>query len=321
MAEESDLERTEPASQRRLEQAREQGQVPHSRELGTFLVLLAGVAGLYAMSGWIGRRSADLLRQGLSLEHKAAFDPQAMFATLWSQSSEALVLLAPLFLLLVVSSFVSPMLLGGFVFSSKSFAPDFTRLSLMAGLKRMVSMNGLVELGNAVAKAAVGGGVGAWVVWRSRHEVFHLAVQPLETALPGTGSMVLFGALLVVASMALIVALDVPYQLWHYHAQMKMTREELRQEAKESDGDPHVKARIRAQQREMAQKRMMAEVPKADVVVTNPTRFAVALQYQSSSQRAPKVVAKGTDLVAARIREIAAEHKVPLLEAPPLARA
>lgn len=321
MAEDSDLERTEPASSRRLEQAREEGRVPQSRELAAFLVLLASIGGFWMFGGWLVQHASALLRKGLIFGHDAAFDAHAMNNALASLSWDALFLTSPLFLLAIVGAVASPVLLGGLIFSSKSMVPDFGRINPLAGMGRIFSLQGVAELVKAVLKAALVGSVVYWVVVRQQGALFALLGQPIESGLVSFGQMVLFAALALVGGVALVAAIDVPFQLWQYYSKLRMTREEVRQEGKEQEGDPQVKARIRSQQREMARRRMMTEVPKADVVVTNPTHFAVALKYDGKQMAAPKVVAKGMNLIAQNIRELAAEHAVPLLEAPPLARA
>ena len=321
MAEDSDLERTEPASSRRLEQAREEGRVPQSRELAAFLVLLASMGGFWAMGGWFVQHASGILRRGLSFGHEAAFDRLAMENAFASLSWEAVILTAPLFLLTVIGALAAPVLLGGLVFSPAAMAPDFGRVNPLAGMGRIFSMQGVAELVKAVLKALLVGGVVYWVVTHQQGALFALLTQPIESGLISFAQMLQFAAMALVGGVALVAAIDVPFQLWHYYSKLRMTREEVRQEGKEQEGDPQVKARIRSQQREMARRRMMTEVPKADVVVTNPTRFAVALKYDSKSMGAPQVVAKGINLVAQNIRELAAEHNVPLLEAPPLARA
>lgn len=321
MAEESDLEKTEPASQRRLEQAREEGQVPNSRELATFLVTITGVAGMYAMAGWMWPRSAQLLRDGLTIDRRALFDPSAMFTLLIERATDALVLLAPLFIALMVAAFASPFLVAGWNFAPKALQPKFSKLNPAAGLKRMVSSTSAVELAKSIGKATLVGSVAAWVVMRDHEKLFALFGAPVDVALGATGDLIITATLLLVAGMGFIVAIDVPFQVWHYHSELKMTKEEARQEFKEQEGDPQVKGRIRQQQREMARSRMMANVPKADVVVTNPTHYSVALRYEAARGGAPRVVAKGAGEMALRIRTVATEHGVPLVEAPPLARA
>src|SRR5690606_30563123 len=195
------------------------------------------------------------------------------------------------------------------------------RMNPLKGLGRMFSAHGLVELVKSILKALVIGSLAAFAVWRERELVFAFTSMPLESAIPQFFHELLFAALLIVSGLALVAAVDVPFQLWQFRRRMRMTRDEVKRENKEQEGDPHVKARVRSIQREMARRRMMAEVPKADVVVTNPTHFSVALKYDTAQAGAPMVVAKGSGEIALRIRELAAEHKVPLLEAPPLARA
>ena len=321
MADDSDLERTEPASQRRLEQAREEGHVPQSRELSAFLVLIAGAGGVWVMGSWLANQVGSLMRQGLRLDHRAAFDESAMAGVLVELGSGALLTLAPLFVVLILAAVAGPIVLGGRVFSAKAFAADFSRIDPVKGFGRIFSIQGLAELLKALAKAALICGIALWVMWHEHQALFNLLSQPLHAGLASFFGVVMFSTVLIVAGMALIAAADVPFQLWQYHSRLRMTKEEVRQEAKELEGDPQVKARIRSQQREMARRRMMAEVPKADVVVTNPTHFAVALKYEAARMSAPRVVAKGRGLLAQRIREIAAESGVPTLEAPPLARA
>ena len=320
MAEDSDLERTEPASARRLEQAREEGQVPHSRELGAFLILLAAAGGIWMMGGWLSQRVAAMFRKGLTLDDKLMHDPNQMLVRFSDLSLDVLLTFSPLLLALMIAALASPFLLNAFIFSPKALMPKFDRMDPIKGLQRLFSWNGLAELVKAVAKAALIGGVAALVIWSERNDLVGLLAQPLGAGLASAGHLIAFSFLAMVAAMILIVGIDIPFQLWNYHDKLKMTRDELKQEAKEMEGDPHVKGRIRSLQRDAARRRMMAAVPKADVIVTNPTHFAVALAYKSG-MGAPTVVAKGTGEVARRIREIAAEHGVPLLEAPPLARA
>jgi flagellar biosynthetic protein FlhB len=321
VAEDSDLERTEAPSSRRLEQAREEGNVPQSRELTAFLVLLAGTGALWMMSDWFGTRAGGILRQGLSFGREAAFAQDGMSRAFLSLSVEAMTMLAPLFLLVIAATLLTPFLLGSWVFAPKALTLNFARLDPLKGFGRIFSVSGLGELVKGVLKSVLIGGVVFWVIWRREGELLALTLQPLETGMNSFMGLVFLGAMALLLGLAIIAALDVPFQLWQYYKRLRMTREEVRQENKELEGDPQLKARIRSQQREQARRRMMTQVPKADVVVTNPSHYAVALKYDSATMGAPQIVAKGINLVAARIREIAAEHQVPVLEAPPLARA
>jgi flagellar biosynthetic protein FlhB len=321
MAEESDLEKTEQPSQRRLDQAREEGQVARSRELSTFATLLAGGLGLWLMGSTLTRQMLKLVQDGLTLDAETAFQPALLLSRLYSLSLDMLLALLPLLLLLVVTALFCPLLLNGWLFSLKPLQPAWSRLDPVAGIRRMVSSHGWVELAKAVAKTLVVGGASAWTMWQHRDDVMQLIAQPVAVAVPYFGTLLWDSFLATMAGMLLIVMMDVPFQLWSHHKKLRMTKEEVRQEAKEAEGNPQVRARIRSLQREMARKRMMAEIPTADVVVTNPTHYAVALRYRDKGMRAPVVVAKGAHLLAGRLREIAMEHGVPVLEAPPLARA
>lgn len=321
MAEESDLEKTEPASPRRLEKAREEGNLPQSRELMAFLVLLAGMGCLWAMGGWLASRITTMLRGGLTLTREMAFDPALLFDRLMHQGGEAMITLAPLFLLTVVGAIAAPIMIGGFNFTGKPLEPNFEKMDPLKGIKRIVSVQGLAELVKAVLKSLVVGLVIWWVLRHEQDHLFALIAMPVEAGVPEMMHELLVASMMIVSGMAIIAAIDVPFQLWQYYKKLRMTKEEIKQEGKEQEGSPEVKGRIRHQQREAARRRMMQDVPKADVVVTNPTHFAVALKYDSSRMAAPQVVAKGMNLIAANIRELAEQHKVPVLEAPPLARA
>jgi len=321
MAEESDLEKTEPASPRKLEQAREEGDVPRSRELATCTVLLGGGIAFWMTGEGLVRRINHMLASGLSFERAHAFDFNLLLQHLGAGLFEVAIGLAPIGAVLILVALASPLLIGGWLFSGKALQPKFSRMNPVRGISNMFSVRSLVELGKAVGKAALVGLI-AWLVISQQIEaMLGLAVEPLQSASSHLGTLLLHGFVAIVCALVVIALIDAPYQMIHYANKLKMTREEVRKESKETDGDPQVKARIRQTQREMARRRMMSEVPTADVVVTNPTHYAVALKYTEGKMKAPKVVAKGVDEVAAKIRELAQENKVPLLEAPPLARA
>jgi flagellar biosynthetic protein FlhB len=321
LAEDSDLERTEPASERRLGKAREEGNVPQSRELMAFLILAAGVGTLWSMGGWLSARTLTLLRDGLTLSRDLVFDPSLMFGHFVHQASEALLTLAPLFVFVIAGAIVAPISIGGWNFTAQPLQLNFGRMNPLSGIKRIVSVQGLAELVKAVLKSLLVGLVIWWVIRHEQDNLFALITMPIEAGAPAMVHEVLFASVMIVGGMAIIAAIDVPFQLWQYYSRLRMTKEELKQEGKEQEGSPEVKGRIRRQQREAARRRMMQEVPKADVVVTNPTHYAVALKYDSNSMSAPQIVAKGMNLIAANIRELAEQNKVPVLEAPPLARA
>ncbi len=321
MAEDSDLEKTEQPSQRRLDQAREEGQVARSRELSTFTVLMAGGAGLWLMGASLSEQLIKLIKEGLTINADLVFKPELMMPHLHELSFEALMTFLPYLILLLVVATFSPLLLNGWMFSLKPLVPDFSKLNPASGIGRMFSVHSLVELGKAIAKSLLVGGIGAWAIWHNRDNVLLLVSEPVVQGIPHLGSVMWTCFATIMGGMLVIVGVDVPFQLWEHNKKLKMTKEEVRREAKESEGDPQVKAKIRSMQREMARRRMMAEIPTADVVVTNPTHFSVALKYSENGMRAPVVVAKGTHLMAAKIKEIAMANNVPILEAPPLARA
>lgn len=321
MAEESDLEKTEPASPRRLEKAREEGQVARSRELVTFVMLATGLACLWSTGELMAGLLGGALRNGLQFERASAFDASHMMVQAGTAVVRALQALMPVLVLMLVAALVAPMLLGGWLLSAKSLAPNFSKLNPIAGISRMFSAETLAELIKTIVKSLLVGGVAWWVISRKLDLIMALMREPVHQALSHTLQLVANSCALIIGSLLLVAAIDVPYQLWSHSHKRRMSREDLRQEQKESDGDPQVKAQIRRQQQQMAKRRMMAEVPKADIIVTNPTHFAVALKYSDKDMRAPRVIAKGTDLVALRIRALAGEHKIPVLEAPPLTRA
>ena len=321
MAEDSDLEKSEQPSQRRLEQAREEGQVARSRELSTFAVLLAGGAGMWVMGSSLTGQLTKLIREGLTLDTELAFHADLLLPHLYALSTETLWAFLPLLALLLLTAALSPLLLNGWLFSLKPLQPNFSKLNPVTGLSRMFALHGLIELGKALGKSIIVGGVGAWAVWHNREAVMLLIAQPAVAAIPHLGNLMWLTFTAIMGGMLLIVAIDVPFQLWEHNKQLKMTKEEVRQEAKEAEGNPQVKGRIRKMQREMARRRMMKEIPTADVVVTNPTHYSVALKYSEGGMSAPIVVAKGSHHLAAKIKEIAIANNVPILEAPPLARA
>lgn len=321
MAEDSDAERTEPASAKRLEQAREEGDVPRSRELATFTVLMAAGSGLYMTGEGLVRKLSSAMTSGLAFDREQVFNADVLIERVAQDVGSVMLACLPLAVAIMIVALASPLLIGGWLFSTKALAPNFDKLNPIRGLGNMVSSNALVELLKAIAKTIVVGFVAYLVVQSQKQAVLGLALEPLRVGSAHLVDLLLWAFIYIVGGLGLVAAIDGPYQVWHYANKLKMTRQEMTQESKESDGNPQIKAKIRQLQREMARRRMMAAVPTADVVVTNPTHYAVALKYTAGSRGAPVVVAKGHDEVAAKIREIAKEHKVPLMEAPPLARA
>jgi flagellar biosynthesis protein FlhB len=321
MADTDHHDKTEAPSQKRLDDARKEGRVPRSRELTAAAVMVAAGLVLMMSGRTIGTKLGDVMRAGLSISPQRVFDDAAMTQALGDLSVAALWAIAPVLGMTLVVALAAPLAIGGWSFSGQALTPDFSRLSPVSGVARMFSLRSAVELGKALGKFAIVGVAGALVLYHNTDELLGLGSEPVDAAI-GHSIQIAGQALIALTSaLVFIAAIDVPFQLWQYHRDMRMTKDEVRQEHKEADGSPEMKGRIRAMQREMSERRMMSDVPKADVVIVNPTHFAVALRYDEKTMRAPRVVAKGIDLMAARIREVATEHKVPIFEAPPLARA
>lgn len=321
MAEDSDLEKTEQATPKRLEKAREDGDVPRSRELGTVTLLLAAGLGIMMMGDHLNSALKYTLSIGLTLDRASAFDSAYLLMNISELIYALLVAFAPLALLLVVVAIASPAMIGGWLFSSKALMPKFSKLNPIKGITNLVSKNSAVELVKSVLKAILVGSVAYIVISHDIDPILELSSLPVKSSIGEVSSLMQTGFLSIVSALIIIAAIDVPFQLYQYAHKLKMTKEEVRQEMKELEGNPEIKARIRQQQREMAKRRMMSEIPNADVVITNPTHYAVAIKYKENSMRAPIVVAKGADVLALKIREIAAEHNIMTLESPKLARA
>jgi flagellar biosynthetic protein FlhB len=323
MAEEAEQggERTEEPSQRRLQQARERGNVPRSRELTNFATMIGGSVLLIATGPSLAGRLTQLMRYFLTIDASRLADPHSMMSALGEAAVIGLGALLPIFGALIVLVLLASVALGGWNFSPAALVPDFTRMSPLAGIKRLLGLRGATELGKALLKCALVGGVSAAVIAWLFGDVMALARMAPRAAI-GRGASLLSGAFVwLCSSLALVAMIDVPLQLFQYKRGLRMTRQELRDESKEQDGRPEIKQRIRQMQQLVARRRMMHKVPSADVVIVNPTHFAVALKYDANRMRAPQVVAKGADFVAQNIRRIAEEHRVPIFESPKLARA
>ncbi len=322
MAENEDgQEKTEEATPKRKEDARTKGQIPRSRELTTMAMLLMGSFALASMGGTMIAELGEVMTQGLSLSRNQAFDHWKMIDLLEKSIHDGIWLLLPFMLIMIVTAVAAPAALGGWNFSAESLAFKPEKLNPVSGIKRMFSVRSLVELVKALAKFLLIGGVGAWLLIAYLPELMGLGRESVSNGLVHTGRILSHSFIILSASLALIAAIDVPFQLWEHAKNLKMTRQETRDESKNTEGKPEVKSRIRTLQREVAQRRMMAEVPNADVIITNPTHYAVALRYDPDKMAAPRVVAKGVELIASQIRTVAVANKVPLFEAPPLARA
>jgi flagellar biosynthetic protein FlhB len=320
-SDQSSQDRTLEPSAKRLEDARREGRVPRSRDLSHLLVLGTAVLGLSLVGARVAQACRGVLVRGLSFDLAVASEPSRMGTRLAELSMDAVWAALPLLAALLVSALAAPLLIGGWNFAPGAVSPRFGRLNPLNGAQRFFSISALVDLSKVMLVAILLSLVGGYYIAGHMEQFEALALQSLPAATAQLSSILLAAFMLLAGTLAVSAAIDVPYQITRYRHQMRMTVEEARQEEKESQGDPRIKQRVRSAQREMARKRMMAAVPKADVVVTNPTHFAVALKYLEARHRAPMVVAKGMGAVADRIRALALESAVPQLEAPPLARA
>jgi len=317
----SDQEKTEDPTAKKREDAKKDGQVPRSRELNTTLMLMAGSIGLITMGDGIGERLSHLMKSGFILEREKIFETGFMTTALSDTFLGAFGMLLPFGLLLFVVAIASPALLGGFSFSGKSLKPNLGKLDPIKGMKKLFSVNGLMELVKSVLKVMLIGSVAFFIIWSQIDTLMGLGNLSFRELFARSVEIVGWSFLSISSSLIIIALIDAPFQIWQNTKKLRMTKQEVKDENKNAEGDPELKGKIRAMQQEMATRRMMQEIPKADVIVTNPTHYAVAIKYDDQSMSAPRLLAKGHDEVAARIREIAEENNIPLFEAPPLARA
>jgi len=321
MAEDDSQEKTEEASGRKIDKAREEGQVPRSRDLTTTVVLLLGALGLLYFSDFMGGKFVEMTRANFVISRTAIFDPNAMVGHFASAMYLGLLSMVPFMALMLVASIVGPVALGGWLFSSDAIMPKLSRMDPLAGLKRMFSMKALIELLKASAKVTIILGTTIWLLKYYAQPMFRISDQEVTTAIVESTRISAYAFIILSACTLLIAAADVPLQLFEYNKKLKMSKQEVKDESKDTDGKPEVKGRIRQLQREMAQRRMMANVPSADVIITNPTHYAVALKYSPESMATPILLAKGGDNIALKIREIAKAHNIEIIESPVLARA
>jgi flagellar biosynthesis protein FlhB len=321
MAEDDSQEKTEEASGRKIEKAREEGQVPRSRDLTTSVVLLLGSIALLYYSDFMGGKFVEMTRANFVISREAIFDPNAMIGHFASAMYMGLVSMVPFMALMLAASIIGPVALGGWLWSGDALMPKLSRMDPMAGLKRMFSMKALMELLKASAKVTVILGTTIWLLNYYAQPMFRLSDQDVGTAIIESAEISAYALIILSASTLLIAAVDVPLQLYEYNKKLKMSKQEVKDESKDTDGKPEVKGRIRQLQREMAQRRMMSNVPNADVIITNPTHYAVALKYNPESMATPILLAKGGDNIALKIREIAKAHGIEIIESPVLARA
>ena len=322
MAEEqTGQERTEQPTERRLQEARKKGQVPRSKELNTMLSLILASVALLVLGGGISQNIMQVSVEGFSVPRELVFDSSQLPYQFMYMASQALLALSPFMAVMLISVFAGPLMMGGWSFSLETISFKLEKLNPITGLARIFSLKGLVELAKALAKFLLLLGAAILIFFSIDQQLLSLASMNPKAAGIEAVTVLVQVLLILSATTILIVALDVPFELWNHSKQLRMTKQEVKDEMKETDGNPQVKQRIRTMQRQLAESRMMEDVKTADVVITNPTHYAVALQYLDRPGSAPRLVAKGKDLTALRIRSIATEHDIPLFEAPPLARA
>jgi len=322
MAENEDgQEKTEEPTQKRLDDAREKGDIPRSKELATMALLLASIAAAVVFGTHLVSVMAGVVRFNYVLDRETLFDVSMMMTHLGTSAFEAFMGLLGFFAMVLLAALISPIALGGWNFSAKALAPKFNRLNPFSGIKRMFSMKSLVELLKALAKFGLVGTFGVLSLWKIHNDLLRLGTSDVVVAMADAVELLMWIFLMMCIALVIIAAIDAPYQMYEYSKKLKMTLQEIKDEMKNTEGKPEVKGRIRQLQREVAQRGMMGAVPDADVVITNPTHYSVALKYDNDVREAPIVVAKGADFVAMKIREIARESDVPLLASPALARA
>lgn len=321
MSEDTGQEKTEEPTPKKLRESREKGQVPRSKELNSMMLLMGSGAGFLLMGGTLLSGIRDLLKNGLSIKNAQELDNAGLMEIFGDTLMQSLMLVAPILLLITIIVLMTPLGVGGWSFSMKSISPKWEKLDPIAGIGRIFALKGLMELSKVLAKFALVSGISAAILWSMMDELLGLGSEPLEAAILHVTKLCGWSFMAFSSVLILVTAVDVPFQIWQHTKQLKMTKQEIKDENKETDGRPEVKGRIRALQHEISQRRMMEAVPTADVIITNPTHYAVALKYDQSDTKAPVVVAKGADLIAANIRGIGELNNVAIVSAPPLARA
>ncbi|MDA0148065.1 flagellar biosynthesis protein FlhB [Vibrio sp. LaRot3] len=321
MAESDGQERTEDATPRRLQQAREKGQVARSKELASVSVLVVGSVALMWFGEGLARALFNIMGRLFNLQREEIFDQTKLFDIALGSLGALILPLLLILLTLFIAALIGAAGVGGISFSAEAAMPKLSKMNPLSGLKRMVGMQSWVELIKSILKVSLVSGVAFYLIEAAKEDLFQLSLDVFPQNIFHALDILLNFILLISCSLLVVVAIDIPFQIWQHANQLKMTKQEVKDEYKDTEGKPEVKGRIRMLQREAAQRRMMAEVPQADVIVTNPEHFSVALRYNQKTDKAPIVVAKGVDHMAMKIREIAREHDIYIVPAPPLARA
>ncbi|AYM87270.1 MULTISPECIES: flagellar biosynthesis protein FlhB [Pseudoalteromonas] len=321
MAEDSGQEKTEEPTSKKLEDAKKKGQIARSKELGTMFVLIFSAISLLLYGPEIGKGLYNIMGRMLSLNRSETYDTTKMFAV-WSEVASALLFPMAMFvLIIVIAAFIGNTLLGGFNFSWEAAAPKPSKMSPMKGFKRMFGPQAAIELVKSILKFALVAIFAVFLIQTFFDEILHLSIESAPSNIIHALEILSWMFLGLSCTLVIIAAIDAPYQSYNHNKQLKMTMQEIKDEYKNSEGDPQIKARIRQTQRQMSQRRMMQDVPDADVIVTNPTHYSVALKYDTERAGAPIVLAKGVDELAMQIRKIAKGNEVPIVESPMLTRA
>lgn len=317
----SSAEKSQEPTQKRLDSAREDGNIARSKELNTTAILLGGTAAVIAFGGILATGLARIMEYNFTLDRAAYFDTAAMLEQLGDSVMTGFTSLLPVFAVLLLLAFLAPIALGGWNFSLKSIAPKASRMSPLAGIGRMFGPNAIIELFKAIAKVVVVASLALLVLYINTGAILSIQHESVLPAISESVGLIGWSVLWISCAMILISMVDIPIQIFQHAKKLKMTMQQVKDEMKDTEGRPEVKQRIRQLQYQMSQNRMMGDVPEADVIITNPEHYAVALRYDQSKEDAPIMLAKGADFVAQKIREIAQEHDIPIVSSPALARA
>ncbi|PCH59996.1 MAG: flagellar biosynthesis protein FlhB [SAR86 cluster bacterium] len=323
MAEGNDsaADKTEEPTEKRLQKAREDGDTVRSKELNTTAILMSGAVGLILFGKGLAQSLSSVMSANFDLQREDIFSSDAMMEHLSSSIATGFFSLLPLFIVLLLASIFGPILLGGWNFTFKAIEPKASRMNPMSGLARMFGPKSLMELLKSVAKVVLVASIGMLVLFVDTSSILGIQQQSVIPAMLQSLDLIVWGFLFLTSAMLVLTAIDIPFQIHQHTQKMRMTLQQVKDEMKNTDGRPEVKQKIRQLQQQMASNRMMQDVPEADVIITNPSHYAVALSYDKNSSSAPKMVAKGVDLIALKIREVGSEHKVPIITSPQLARA
>ena len=321
MSQETGQEKTEEPTPKRLREAREKGQVARSKELNSMMLLMSAGFGMMLLGGSVLTGLREMMERSLTIHHADLYDNGMLISAFGDMLADSMIMIAPILMLLFVIVLLTPLGIGGWSFSLKAISPKLEKLDPVKGMGRVFSLKGLMELAKVLAKFALVGFVSAIILYSILDQILQLSHEPLAQAMEHVAELCGWTFLACSSALIFVALIDVPFQLWQHKKQLMMTRQEVKDENKETEGNPEMKAKLRQTQHELSRRRMMDAVPEADVVITNPTHYAVALKYDQFNMQAPIVVAKGADLIAAQIREVATENDVAIVEAPPLARA